>query len=170
MTVTGMTAASDPGRGAQGEAPEGASTDLASIFLQLQKKARSGTLRLIGPDGQLKYVYFQKGVVELVKTSKTKTLLGRALLKRRMLTEPQLQAALERQAAGRHQLRLGQILVGMGIVPEAELMNALRFQIAEEVLELFTWSSVRSDFIRGDPPLDIFEPEDMQSKVALKPE
>ena len=51
-----------------------------------------------------------------------------------------------------------------------ELEKALKFQIAEEVLELFTWSSVKWDFVRGEPPLDVFEPEDLQSRVALSPE
>src|SRR5277367_6249277 len=108
---------------------------LAAVFMKLQQSEKSGTLRLTGPDARVKYVYFRRGVVELVKTSKSRTLLGRALVKRRMLTEQQLNAALERQAAGGHQLRLGQILIGMGIVPADELQKALGWQIAEEILE-----------------------------------
>src|SRR5581483_8725575 len=137
---------------------------------KLQQNEKSGTLRLQGPDSRVKYVYFRKGVVELVKTSKSRTLLGRALVKCRMLTEQQLQAALDRQAAGDHQLRLGQILIGMGIVPADELQKVLAWVTAEEILELFTWSSHRWDFIRGDPPLDVFDSEDLQARVALKPE
>jgi tetratricopeptide (TPR) repeat protein len=142
---------------------------LADIFLRIQQSGKSGTLRLTGPDGRVKYVYFRNGVVELLKTSKAKTLLGRALVKRRKLSDQQLQAALERQAAGQYQLRLGQILIGMGIIPADELEKALKSQIAEEILELFTWVSFKSEFIRGDPPLDVFEAEDLQARVLLEP-
>src|SRR5207248_9764248 len=92
-----------------------------------------------------------------------------ALLKQRMLTEAQLQSALERQKAGRHQLRLGQILIGMGIVPESDLTKALRTQGVEEILELFTWPSLKSEFHRGDVPLDIFDQEDLQNRLGLEP-
>ncbi len=142
---------------------------LAAGFLKLQQSGKSGTLILTGPDGRKKYVYFRAGIIELVKTRRSKTLLGRALIKRRMLNEQQLQTALERQAAGGHQLRLGQILIGMGICPADELQKALTWQIAEEILELFTWPTLRSDFVRGDPPLDIYESEDLQARAALEP-
>jgi tetratricopeptide (TPR) repeat protein len=151
------------------EGPPVGPESLGAAFLKLQQSGKSGTLILTGPDGRKKYVYFRAGIIELVKTRKSRTLLGRALIKRRMLSEQQLQTALERQAAGGHQLRLGQILIGMGIVPADELQKALTWQIAEEILELFTWPTIRSDFVRGDPPLDIYESEDLQARAALEP-
>src|SRR5256885_399727 len=86
-----------------------------------------------------------------------------------MIRKKQLQAALDRQAAGGNQLRLKQILINIKMVPTDKLQKVLAWVIAEEVLELFTWSSIRWDFIRGDPPLDVFDSKNLQAHVTLKP-
>ncbi|MCW8141776.1 MAG: hypothetical protein KIT58_22955, partial [Planctomycetota bacterium] len=151
------------------DARTGAETDLALLLSQLQEQARTGTLKLSGLDGQVKYVYLKRGMIELLKTNRSRTLLGKALFKRRKLTEEQLRSALERQKAAPTKLRLGEILVGMGIVLESDVHQALALQIAEEVFELFGWPRLRSEFYRGEPPLDIFESEDLQARVSLSP-
>ncbi|MCO5166925.1 MAG: tetratricopeptide repeat protein [Planctomycetes bacterium] len=151
------------------DARTGAETDFALLLSQLQEQGRTGTLKLSGPDGQVKYVYFKRGTIELLKTNRSRTLLGKALLKQRKLTEEQLQSALERQRAASAKLRLGEILVGMGIVLESDVHRALAYQIAEEVFEMFGWPRLRSEFYRGEPPLDIFESEDLQARVSLSP-
>ena len=143
--------------------------DLEQVLQSLHEQTRTGTLKLSGPDGRIKYVYFKRGTIELLKTTRSRTLLGKALLKRRKLTYEQLLAALERQKAANRPLRLGEILVGMGIVLESDVHQALAYQIAEEVFELFTWPEARSEFFRGEPPLDIFDPEDLQARVSLSP-
>ena len=147
----------------------GSATDLAEFLSSLIENPKTGTFKLSGPDGRVKYIYFKRGTIELLKTSRSKTLLGKALLKRRKLTAEQLEAALERQKAANSNLRLGEILVGMGIVLESDVHQALAYQIAEEVFELFTWAEIRSEFFRGEPPLDIFEVEDLQARVSLSP-
>ncbi len=147
----------------------GAETDLALLLTQLQEQARTGTLKLSADDGQVKYIYFKRGTIELLKTNRSRTLLGKALLKRRKLTEEQLRSALERQKAASSKLRLGEILVGMGIVLESDVHQALAYQIAEEIFELFSHQRLRSEFYRGEPPLDIFESEDLQARVSLSP-
>ena len=147
----------------------GSDADLEQVLSGLLEQARTGTLKLSGPDGRVKYVYFKRGMIELLKTTRSKTLLGKALLKRRKLTYEQLLAALERQRAATRPLRLGEILVGMGIVLDSDVHQALAYQIAEEVFELFTWPEARSEFFRGEPPLDIFDPEDLQARVSLSP-
>jgi len=147
----------------------GNDSDLAHVLASLMEKKRTGTLKLVGDDGRLKYIYFKRGTVELLKTNRSKTLLGKALLKRRKLTREQLEAALVRQKAASNRLLLGEILVGMGTVLESDVQQALAYQIAEEIFELFTWDRMKSDFYRGEPPLDIFETEDLQSRVSLSP-
>jgi tetratricopeptide (TPR) repeat protein len=151
------------------DARTGAETDLALILTQLQEQARTGTLKLSAKDGQIKYIYLKRGTIELLKTNRSRTLLGKALFKRRKLTEEQLRAALERQRAASSRLRLGEILVGMGIVLESDVHQALAYQIAEEVFELFNYDQLKSEFYRGEPPLDIFESEDLQARVSLSP-
>ncbi|MEZ6188979.1 MAG: tetratricopeptide repeat protein [Planctomycetota bacterium] len=147
----------------------GEETNLGEFLASLVDHPKTGTFKLSGPDGRVKYIYFKRGTIELLKTSRSKTLLGKALLKRRKLTTEQLDAALERQKAANANLRLGEILVGMGIVLESDVHQALAYQIAEEVFELFTWPGIKSEFYRGEPPLDIFEVEDLQARVSLSP-
>jgi tetratricopeptide (TPR) repeat protein len=147
----------------------GAAQDLTLLLTGLQEQQKTGTLKLCGPDGQVKYLYVRRGTIELLKTTRTVTLLGKALLKQRKLTHEQLKAAVERQKAAPAKLRLGEILIGMEIVRDEDVAKALAFQVAEEVFDCFSWSKVKSDFIRGDPPLDIFENEDLQARVSLSP-
>ncbi|MCA8924406.1 MAG: tetratricopeptide repeat protein [Planctomycetes bacterium] len=151
------------------DARTGDETNLGEFLASLVEHPKTGTFKLSGPDGRVKYIYFKRGTIELLKTMRSKTLLGKALLKRRKLTTEQLEAALERQKAANSNLRLGEILVGMGIVLESDVHQALAYQIAEEVFELFTWPEIRSEFYRGEPPLDIFEVEDLQARVSLSP-
>jgi tetratricopeptide (TPR) repeat protein len=147
----------------------GAAQDLTLLLTGLQEQQKTGTLKLCGPDGQVKYLYVRRGTIELLKTTRTVTLLGKALLKQRKLTHEQLKAAVERQKAAPTKLRLGEILIGMEIVRDEDVAKALAFQVAEEIFDCFSWSKVKSDFIRGDPPLDIFENEDLQARVSLSP-
>ncbi|RMG09087.1 MAG: DUF4388 domain-containing protein, partial [Planctomycetota bacterium] len=143
--------------------------ELARLLPSLEEGKKTGTLKVTGDGGRKKYIYFKRGLIELLKTRVSRTLLGKALLKRHKLTSDQLTAALERQKAASGNLRLGEILVGMGIVKESDVQQALAYQIAEEVFELFTWPLVMTEFYAGQPPLDIFEPEDLQARVSLSP-
>jgi tetratricopeptide (TPR) repeat protein len=143
--------------------------ELARLLPSLQEGTKTGTLKIWGDSDRVKYIYFKRGIVELLKTRVSRTLLGKALLKRHKLSEDQLNAALERQKAASNSLRLGEILVGMGIVKESDVHQALAYQIAEEIFELFTWPTAYTEFFRGQPPLDIFEPEDLQARVSLSP-
>jgi tetratricopeptide (TPR) repeat protein len=143
--------------------------ELARLLPSLQEQQKTGTLKVSGDGGRVKYIYLKRGIVELLKTKVSRTLLGKALLKRHKLTDDQLVAALERQKAASGNLRLGEILVGMGIVKESDVHQALAWQIAEEIFELFTWPRMKTEFFRGQPPLDIFEPEDLQARVSLSP-
>jgi len=151
------------------DARTGAESTLARVLANLLENSKTGTLKCTARDGRKKYIYFKRGTVELLKTNRSKTLLGKALLKRRKLSDRQLQAALERQKAASKPLRLGEILIGMGIVLESDVHQALAYQIAEEIFELFTWPEIKSEFFRGEPPLDIFESEDLQARVSLSP-
>ena len=143
--------------------------DLGEILIHLEQQQKTGTFRLSSGEGRVKYVYVKRGIVELLKATRSRTLIGKALLKRHKLTAAQLDAALERQGAADNSLRLGEILVGMGIVKESDVHQALAYQIAEEIFELFTFERLEGEFVRGEPPLDIFEREDLQARVSLSP-
>ena len=147
----------------------GTEQQLGDLLTHLEQQQKTGTLRLSSGDGRVKYIYVKRGIVELLKATRSRTLIGKALLKRHKLTAAQLDAALERQGAADNSLRLGEILVGMGIVKESDVHQALAYQIAEEIFELFTFERLEGELVRGEPPLDIFEREDLQARVSLSP-
>lgn len=147
----------------------GSERELGEILTQLEQGQKTGTFRLSSGDGRVKYVYVKRGIVELLKATRSRTMIGKALFKRHKLSAEQLDAALERQRAADNSLRLGEILVGMGIVKESDVHQALAYQIAEEIFELFTFERLEGEFVRGEPPLDIFEREDLQARVSLSP-
>lgn len=147
----------------------GTEQQLGDLLTHLEQQQKTGTLRLSSGDGRVKYIYVKRGIVELLKATRSRTLIGKALLKRHKLTAAQLDAALERQRAADNSLRLGEILVGMGIVKESDVHQALAYQIAEEIFELFTFERLEGELVRGEPPLDIFEREDLQARVSLSP-
>ena len=66
-------------------------------------------------------------------------------------------------------MRLGQILIEGRLVTHEDIQKALAWQMAEEVFACFTWDSFTDTFYRGEPPLDIFDDEDREYRVALNP-
>ena len=152
------------------QASEGCREKLSELFRSLESAQRMGTLKLLAPDGERTvYVYFNSGVIEFVKTSHHTALLGRALVKRRKITETQLKSALHRQNQAPRPMRLGQILIEGRLVTHEDIQKALAWQMAEEVFACFTWDSFTDTFYRGEPPLDIFDDEDREYRVALNP-
>lgn len=142
--------------------------ELAEIFRSLQKQRRTGTLKVSGTNGRVKYIYFNQGEIELVKARQAKTLIGRALMKRRKIIEADLDKALRRHRQTGE--KLGKCCVALGLIREEDIREALAFQAIEEVTDIFTWSSPRSEFHRGEPPLDVFDFDDLASRLRLSPE
>ncbi|MDF1665776.1 MAG: hypothetical protein P1V97_28715, partial [Planctomycetota bacterium] len=151
------------------DTPEGCLKKLSGLFTSLEETQRMGTLKLSSSNNQMVYVYFNSGFIEYIKTNRHKTLLGRALVKRRKLSETQLKAALHRQNEAPRPVRLGQILVDGGLVTRDDIQKALAFQMAEEIFACFRWEQFTDVFYRGEPPLDIFQEEDREFRVALRP-
>jgi tetratricopeptide (TPR) repeat protein len=77
------------------------------------------------------------------------------------ITPEQLQQAIDDQTDDR-QHKLGEILVGKGILPRAELEEYMRIQIEEAVYFLFTWTSGTFNFEAGVRP----EREDFLVRIS----
>ncbi|MGH7293564.1 MAG: DUF4388 domain-containing protein, partial [Polyangiaceae bacterium] len=151
-----------------GQSAPGGGADLAEIFRQLQRSRRTGTLKVSAANGRHKYIYFNNGEIELVKSRHAKTLIGRALVKRRKVSEADLEKALRRHRQTGE--KLGKCCIALGYVREEDIREALAFQAIEEIADLFTWGQPKSEFHRGEPPLDIFDFDDLSARVRLSPE
>ncbi len=77
--------------------------------------------------------------------------LGDALVRRGELTHAQLALGLERQAASPGQ-RLGDVLRELGLTTPERILAARRFQVEEEVYELFGWEDAFFEFEKGALP------------------
>ncbi|OGT96014.1 MAG: hypothetical protein A3I79_04315, partial [Gemmatimonadetes bacterium RIFCSPLOWO2_02_FULL_71_11] len=86
------------------------------------------------------YVFFDRGQITYASIVNRRDRLGDILAKSGLITDEQLQGAIDRQAQQRTK-RLGELLVDMGALLRPDLERYMRVQIEEAVYYLFTWSS-----------------------------
>jgi tetratricopeptide (TPR) repeat protein len=128
---------------------------LADVFQSLALKQRTGTLCVYVQDGPERRLYFETGHVRALDSGRQKPLrLGEILVGRGVLTQKQLDAALERQNTSRHSL--GHALAEMNLLDPDTLDEFLARQIEEGILELLAWENARYQFIEGPPPEAFF--------------
>jgi hypothetical protein len=118
--------------------------NLADVFQVLSRGNSTGLLRIQAPEGP-RFVEIQNGAISIAGRSAERIMLGDLLLSRGLIDEANLDAALAAQKESGK--LLGQVLIEMGIVAMEHLEEALRFQIEEEVCELFILRSGDFDFL-----------------------
>lgn len=110
-------------------------TPFGHLLVYLLDRGLTGSLVLEEPNGDKHAIYFETGAPAKVKTAKPVTYLGQVLVEQRAITrevyERTLQGAL-------HERRLhGQVLLETGAIELRVLRDALREQLARQVLWLF---------------------------------
>lgn len=110
-------------------------TPFGHLLVYLLDRGLTGSLVLEEESGNKHAIWFEKGAPAKVKTAEPVTYLGQVLIERRAITrevyERTLQAAL-------HERRLhGQVLLETGAIDARALRDALREQLARQVLWLF---------------------------------
>lgn len=85
----------------------------------------------------VKEIYFEDGMIIGSHTNDPKEYLGQLLIHYGKLDEPQLRAALQiqRDSGG----RLGEILIGTGVLPQADVVEILRIRTLDIIYDLFLW-------------------------------
>src|SRR5213592_3080045 len=109
------------------------------------------------------YIYFDKGRICYASIVNRRDRLGDILVKHEKITSEHLDAAIHRQSK-EHGKKLGEILVGMGVITQADLERYMRVQIEESVFYLFTWTQGTFNF-----EADI-RPERQDFLVSINPE
>ncbi len=120
--------------------------NLADVFQVLSRGNSTGLLRIQAPEGP-RFVEIQNGAISIAGRSAGRILLGDLLQSRGLLDEDKLEAALQVQRESGKML--GQVLIDQQTVTMQDLEEALRFQIEEEVCELFTLGKGEFDFLAG---------------------
>jgi len=114
-----------------------------------------------------KELYFDKGKLTLVASSEPSELLGEHLVRHGAIARHELEAALV--ALPRYDGRLGDTLIGLGLVDPVEVFRAIQNQGRARVADIFRWSGGRISFYRGVTPqrvdfrLDLEIPELMMA-------
>ncbi len=122
---------------------------LADIFQLIGIQKKTGTL-ILREGEDLVRVSFQNGtIVGAEKESEqTESRLGHVLVKRGVVSQDQLNRALELQAESLQ--RLGQVLVENGFIGSSDLQEALRNQVLQIVYSLFRWKNGHYHFSPQD--------------------
>jgi tetratricopeptide (TPR) repeat protein len=108
-------------------------------------------------------IYFLKGKICYAAIVNRRDRLGDTLVKSGAITAAQLDTAIAMQETDRNR-RLGEILVGLGLISRDVLNAQIRVQIEEAVFYLFTWMQGSFNF-----EADI-RPEEQDVIVSISPE
>ncbi|HEX6965328.1 MAG TPA: DUF4388 domain-containing protein [Gemmatimonadaceae bacterium] len=109
------------------------------------------------------YIYFDKGRICYASIVNRRDRLGDILVKEGVITQQELNAAIELQ--GRHRdKRVGEILIEQGVLTREEVHRYIRMQIEEAVYYLFAWTQGTFSFEAG------IRPDARDVLVSINPE
>jgi eukaryotic-like serine/threonine-protein kinase len=123
-----------------------AEVSFPKLFYRLAIAGEDGRLVLSRP-GVKKEIYVSKGMPEFVKSDILSERLGEYLVDRKVVTEEQRDQAV--QAMKGFSGRLGDTLIGLGMLQPHELFENLQSQVKEKILEVFSWSVGTYRFFAG---------------------
>ncbi|MCZ7645029.1 MAG: DUF4388 domain-containing protein [Planctomycetota bacterium] len=121
-----------------------ATVSLADVFQALSHGHSTGLLRVQTPQGT-RFVEIQDGAVSIVSSTHNRILIGDLLVARGLITQDQLKGALEKQKESGN--LLGQVMIELHLVSMDDLEAALRFQVEEEICDLFLLKEAEFDFL-----------------------
>jgi tetratricopeptide (TPR) repeat protein len=110
------------------------------------------------------YIYFERGRISYASIVNRRDRLGDTLVKNGVITQLELDVAIETQAKQQRNKKLGEILIEQKILTREELHRYIRVQIEEAVYYLFTWTQGTFSF-EAD-----MRPDDHDVLVSINPE
>jgi hypothetical protein len=126
---------------------------IAEILQLIGQQAKSGVLHLESRDEEIHIAMADGNVVRAEHAGrKAKERLGNLLVRAAIITQEQLDHALDLQK--RSLRRLGDLLVELGFVTKDDLREVTALQTTETVYKLFHWKSGTYEFAPGDVEWD----------------
>jgi CheY-like chemotaxis protein len=120
---------------------------LANLLQAVSMSQSRGILSLTN-GSQKALIQFCTEGIRLVSGASRALPLGRILIRSGKITNEQLEELLaEQRRSGR---RLGDLILEEGLVSKADMDQALREQVSEEIYELFAWDEARFYFAESD--------------------
>jgi hypothetical protein len=136
------------------------SMSVPDLLQFLAQSRKTGTLKF-SRNKVIKQIYFDGGMIVGSQTNDPKEYLGQVLLHYGKIEEPQLQEAMEvqRKSGG----KLGEILVSLGYLKEADVTSLLQTRTLEIIYDLFHWKEAHFEFFDNEPV-----PEDL-ARIQVDP-
>ncbi|HUT99839.1 MAG TPA: DUF4388 domain-containing protein [Myxococcota bacterium] len=139
---------------------------IADIFQLISHQSKTGVLHLHSKDQEVRISFVNGDVVRAESTTrKSKDLLGAMLVRAKILSEAQLEQALEIQK--RTLKRLGSILVERGFISQSDIKEFTLLQTTETVYKLFNWEVGTYAFEAEDVVYDKDTVEPIRSENVL---
>ena len=133
------------------------SKNFLKILTDAEGASFTGTVTLKGKTG-LASVTLKDGKVVFIREPRVKSRLGRYLVSRNIITEKELQGALNAQKKKGGSF-LGEILIEQGVIEKDSLETAMMSVAEESLIHLLTWKEglyrVEEEEVLGDPVGDI---------------
>ncbi len=127
------------------------SANAARLMARMAAFRRNGRFRL-QRDGSHKEIYFRKGRPIHIATNAKDELFGSMLVSQGVVTEEQLQAAVDVSKA-QDNIPLGTALVQAGALDQMELFRQLDVQFREKFMQVFAWEDATYEFhVNMEPP------------------
>jgi serine/threonine-protein kinase len=138
-------------------------TPMLEVLSHMRQKSESGALfveRGSNTGGaSRKEIYLEKGRLLHVASSEREELLGEYLVRRGRLSREQLETALGTLST--YGGRLGDTMIGIGMVDAVDVFRAIRDQGRDRVATLCGWSEGLVTFYRGTAPQRVEFPLDL---------
>ena len=138
-------------------------TPMLEVLSHMRQKGETGALfveRGSNTGGaSRKEIYLDKGRLLHVASSEREELLGEYLVRRGRLTREQLETALGTLSS--YGGRLGDTMIGIGMVDAVDVFRAIRDQGRDRVATLCGWSEGLVTFYRGTAPQHVEFPLDL---------
>jgi serine/threonine-protein kinase len=135
---------------------------LASVLVHMRRHGETGALFLTRQEGEQqrrKEIYLRDGRLHHIAASDRDELLGEYLVRRGALDRDALNMALH--SIGERGGRLGDTLIGLGLVDAMDVFRAIRDQGRDRVAALFGWARGTVSFYRGPTPGRVEFPLDL---------
>ncbi len=139
---------------------------VAEILQLIAQQTKSGVLRLNSRDEEVLVAFHEGNVVRAEHvTGKEAHLLGHRLVRAGLITERDLEDALEEQR--RTLKRLGDVLVARGAVAREELREMAQLQATETLYRLFSWKTGTYEFEAVDVARELGTIEPIRCEAVL---
>ncbi|MFL5319594.1 MAG: DUF4388 domain-containing protein [Myxococcaceae bacterium] len=126
---------------------------IADILQLIGQQQKTGTLFLKNKEQEVQIGFKDGNIVKAESsTRKRKDLIGNMLVRAEVITEAQLNAALETQK--RTQKRLGDVLVSTKAITAENFKRMVQLQATETLYRLFGWKTGTYEFEQGEVDYD----------------